>query len=39
MDDQEEEKVWKFCENCQENYELPESFLLCPICGTGELEG
>jgi hypothetical protein len=29
-----EDKDYFFCENCEEEYFLPECFTQCPICGS-----
>ena len=36
-DDIKPEKVWMFCPNCTEEYDLPEDMEQCPICGKKEL--
>lgn len=34
-----EDFVWYHCENCEEEYELPEGYdAECPVCGKYELE-
>jgi hypothetical protein len=38
-DPPDEPVIWKFCPDCEEEYELPIDLIRCPICGTGTLEG
>ena len=33
-----EEKVYKYCLHCDEEYEVPEDEKTCPICGKTALQ-
>lgn len=32
------EKVWFYCPNCEEEYNLPEDSEICPICQKKDVE-